>query len=64
MNALRISDRTPTSLVPRSTIVPATTPSRPPRRERDFGIGYGTSSGYGSTRHYAPTHSARLFRCV
>lgn len=44
--------------------VSATTPSRPPRRERDFGVGYGTSSGYGTTRHYVSNNAVRLFRCV
>jgi len=63
MNAYYIASRKPIAAAPRP-YVPANLPSRPPRRERDFGIGYGTSSGYGSTRHYAPTHSARLFRCV
>ena len=62
MNAYYIANRKPIAAA--RQYVPANLPSRPPRRERDFGIGYGTSSGYGSTRHYAPTHSARLFRCV
>ena len=31
-------------------------------RERDFGVGYGRSSGYGSNRHYASS-SATIFRC-
>ena len=31
-------------------------------RERDFGVGYGSSSGYGSNRHYASS-SATIFRC-
>lgn len=44
--------------------VSGTSPSRPPRRERDFGVGYGTSSGYATTRHYVPNNAARLFRCV
>jgi hypothetical protein len=64
MNALRISDRTPTSLVSRSTVVPATTPSRPPRRERDFGVGYGNSSGYAAPRPYVANNGPRLFRCA
>ena len=44
--------------------VAATTPSRPPHRTRDFGVGYGTSSGYASARSYAPTNVVPLFRCV
>lgn len=34
-------------------------------RERDFGIGYGRSSGYASTRQYATRWNGQpLFRCV
>ncbi|MBZ4038143.1 hypothetical protein [Novilysobacter selenitireducens] len=33
-------------------------------RERDFGIGYGRSSGYGCTRRYATLSNQRLFRCA
>lgn len=33
------------------------------RRERDFGVGYGNSSGYASGRRYAPTGAPR-FRVV
>jgi len=34
-------------------------------RERDFGIGYGRSSGYASTRQYAIAWNGQpLFRCV
>lgn len=32
-------------------------------RERDFGIGYGRSSGYGDTRRYASDWGAPRFRC-
>lgn len=38
----------------------------PPRREprsRDFGIGYGASSGYFSQRRYASSGFAPRFRC-
>ncbi|MDI1252677.1 hypothetical protein [Thermomonas sp.] len=31
-------------------------------RERDFGVGYGNSSGYASNRSYA-TPAAAYFRC-
>ena len=31
-------------------------------RERDFGVGYGSSSGYGSNRHYVAPPSP-YFRC-
>lgn len=35
------------------------------RRERDFGIGYGKSSGYGSNdRRYVPAWRQAAFRCA
>jgi hypothetical protein len=33
-------------------------------RERDFGIGYGNSSGYASHRRYASHWGAPRFRCA
>lgn len=42
----------------------ATTPSRPPHRQRAFGVGYGTSSGYASNRSYVSNNVVPLFRCV
>ena len=36
---------------------------RTARRERDFGVGYGNSSGYASARHYTDGHADPLFRC-
>ena len=47
-------------------VVPATPPSAAPRREhreRDFGVGYGNSSGYASHRRYASNWSEPRFRC-
>ena len=32
------------------------------RRERDFGVGYGNSSGYANGRSYTPATGARPFR--
>ena len=32
-------------------------------RERDFGVGYGNSSGYGTREHFLRTPAATLFRC-
>jgi hypothetical protein len=32
-------------------------------RERDYGIGYGSSSGYASGRSYANHNAQPLFRC-
>jgi hypothetical protein len=46
---------------------PASAGVVPPRRvypERDFGVGYGRSSGYATTRHYAVAWTgAPIFRC-
>jgi hypothetical protein len=39
-------------------------PTRREYRERDFGIGYGRSSGYASQRQYASGWNGHaLFRC-
>jgi hypothetical protein len=47
--------------VQRST---ASVPTRREYRERDFGIGYGRSSGYASDRRYASAWNGPvLFRC-
>lgn len=44
---------------------PAQPPARREYRERDFGVGYGRSSGYASTRHYATQWNGQpRFRCV
>lgn len=32
-------------------------------RERDFGVGYGSSSGYASRRSYVETQVQSFFRC-
>ena len=32
-------------------------------RERDFGVGYGNSSGYASNRRYAAAEAGSYFRC-
>ncbi|HEY2346834.1 MAG TPA: hypothetical protein VGH80_13320 [Xanthomonadaceae bacterium] len=38
---------------------------RPPHRERDFGVGYGTSSGYATAdgRRYTQGTARQYFRC-
>jgi hypothetical protein len=47
--------------VPRST---AGAPTRREYRERDFGVGYGRSSGYASDRRYASAWNGPIhFRC-
>jgi hypothetical protein len=33
-------------------------------RERDFGVGYGNSSGYASNRRYTTEWAQPLFRCA
>lgn len=40
-------------------------PFRSIRRERDFGVGYGTSSGYAATNghRYAQSFAKAYFRC-
>jgi len=38
------------------------TPRRQPYRTRDFGVGYGTSSGYASERRYTSDWSQIRFR--
>jgi hypothetical protein len=59
---------------PRRESVPASPDSARPdpqagvrhhHRERDFGIGYGNSSGYGAEEHFvAPPWGPDRFRCV
>lgn len=40
-------------------------PTRHLHRERDFGVGYGNSSGYASTRRYADNRGQQpRFRCM
>lgn len=41
----------------------APAPVRHVHGERDFGIGYGNSSGYGTDRHYAREWSPQRFSC-
>ncbi len=56
-----------------SSVAQATTPAHtaatPPQapssrryRERDFGIGYGASSGYAATRRYADSRGGAMLR--
>ena len=39
------------------------TPAARIHRERDFGVGYGSSSGYASNRRYADSRGQTIFRC-
>jgi hypothetical protein len=51
--------------VPARRDPPPSTPVRHQHRERDFGIGYGNSSGYGREEHFAaPPWGPDRFRCV
>ena len=50
---------------PNRAPAPAVTTARRDYRERDFGIGYGRSSGYASTRQYATQWNGQpRFRCI
>ena len=55
---------------PRATTPEPHSPPQPAQvrhlhRERDFGIGYGNSSGYGREEHFAqPPWGPERFRCV
>jgi len=54
----RTADRTPTP-------GPTTSTVRVDRnRARDFGVGYGNSSGYATARRYASNWGAPRFRCA
>jgi len=44
-----------------STLAPSAT-RRPPHRTRDFGVGYGSSSGYASERRYTSDWGQMRFR--
>ena len=59
---MNVQTATPTR-APAPVVVPFETASRLVRRERDFGVGYGKSSGYATPRRYATQSSApRYFR--
>lgn len=47
---------------PSPVVVPFTAGSRLAPRERDFGVGYGKSSGYATNRRYAAPSQPRYFR--
>ncbi|QSX79100.1 hypothetical protein [Agrilutibacter solisilvae] len=61
MNVFNLQTRTPAP----AKIAPAVlfTPVRQ-HRERDFGVGYGSSSGYATNRRYANSPFKPLFRCA
>lgn len=59
--SLRPDRRTPSNLTASARDVAR--PNRPLHRSREFGVGYGSSSGYASTRRYADLREPNLFRC-
>ena len=57
-----------TTPLPRASVpvqrIPAEAPARRDYPERDFGVGYGRSSGYATTRRYAVAWTGLpRFRC-
>lgn len=58
------TDRTvlPTPTTTTARVVPFTLTTRMGPRERDFGIGYGKSSGYASERRYTTAPVGLRFR--
>ena len=53
---------------PGGVVLPAAVPRAPAptasaRRERDFGVGYGRSSGYAAPRGYVDQRATGFFRC-
>lgn len=64
MNAFRTAlptSRNPTASQPAQIV---TLPIRHLHRERDFGVGYGNSSGYAAPRRYADNAALPRFRCA
>ncbi|RPE80057.1 hypothetical protein [Vulcaniibacterium tengchongense] len=64
MNAPRLSAPNAPAAAPLRTPLPAAAPARHVHRERDFGIGYGNSSGYASERRYVREWMQPRFRCA
>jgi hypothetical protein len=64
MNAFRTTATSPNPSSPSKNAIAVTLPVRHVHRERDFGVGYGNSSGYASTRRYVDSRSQPRFRCV
>ena len=62
MNASR--NPMPTAARPSAPSPVAVTPARHAHRQRDFGVGYGNSSGYASARRYATIWGQPRFRCA
>jgi hypothetical protein len=56
--------RTPTAPVSAPSTNVVQLPQRHIHREREFGVGYGNSSGYASNRRYANDWMQPRFRCA
>jgi hypothetical protein len=55
----------PSAPIPAALAAQTTTdPIRHLHRERDFGVGYGNSSGYAGNRRYTTEWAQPLFRCA
>ncbi len=67
MSILPTNDRSFTTC-PATALTTVVAPPQPSlqlrRRERDFGIGYGNSSGYASEKRYASAWGQPRFRCI
>lgn len=64
MNTLPVRNAAPQVARAATPKPPAVTTTRREHRARDFGIGYGSSSGYAADRHYVGNHLAPRFRCA
>jgi hypothetical protein len=66
MNVRTFQARTPSSPSAQTKAAPAvqTAQVRHIHRDRDFGVGYGNSSGYASNRRYTSEWAQPLFRCA
>lgn len=63
MNAFRPTASTAARTADRAAVVVPFAP-RNARPERDFGVGYGRSSGYATSRRYASDWAPPRFRCA
>lgn len=62
MTATELTRPTTTQTAATDRVVPFDLSARPGPRERDFGIGYGKSSGYASNRRYTTEWAGPRFR--
>ena len=62
MNTATLAALLPIRTLERRATSRSTAPA-PDRRERDFGVGYGRSSGYAAPRGYIDSRATSFFRC-